>query len=294
MVTTPMPDVIRLLRPHQWVKNIFVLAPLLFTVGAATSDRLVTVILGTLLFCAMSSAVYIFNDFHDREADRAHPTKKDRPLAAGTISPALAMSICAGLAVIALAGSWFVVPAFFYVLLVYAALNLGYSMWLKHLAIVDVLVVAAGFVLRLVAGGELGDVVLTPWIIVCTGLLALFLALAKRRDDVVRAMGADHRPSLDGYNLKFIDAALTVVVAATFITYVLYTLDAQVMTRMGSDKLYFTTPFVLAGLLRYLQLTLVEERSGEPTRLVFTDRFMVVNLILWVAVFMALIHGVGA
>lgn len=286
-------DILHLLRPYQWVKNLFVLAPLVFTVGAVTGDRLLLLIMGTLLFCFMASAVYIFNDFCDRVADRAHPTKKLRPLAAKRIAAAPAIAIMAVLAALGLLGGWLVDQTFFLVLLIYAVLNLAYSLWFKHVAVVDVLLVAAGFVLRLQAGGTLVNVPLTPWIIVCTGLLALFLALAKRRDDLVRDLGVEHRPSLDGYNLKFLDAALVVIVAATFITYVLYTLDTEVISRMGSDKLYFTTPFVLAGLLRYLQLTLIDERSGDPTRLVFADRFMVITLILWMTVFMMLIYGIG-
>jgi decaprenyl-phosphate phosphoribosyltransferase len=283
---------VTLVRPHQWIKNLFVAAPLFFTPRDMSVSAVVHVVLAVACFSAASSAVYVLNDWTDREADRRHPTKCERPLAAGTVAPATAAGVAAALglaaAILALA---FLSRGFLLVLLGYVLLNLAYSFGLKRIAIVDVMVIAIGFVLRIYAGGEAVAIVPTVWIVACTLLLALFLALAKRRDDLVRGLADAHRASLAGYNQTFLDTALAVVLAALLVCYLLYTTQPDNMARLGSDKLFITAPFVIAGVLRYLQITLVEQRSGSPTRLALSDRFLVLTILGWLATFACLIYG---
>jgi len=287
-----MAPIVTLLRPHQWIKNAFVAAPLLFTPQALSWANLVDVILGVACFSAMASAIYILNDWRDRDVDRLHPTKRLRPLAAGTISPAAAATAAPVLALASAAVSLLILPRGFSIVLgLYVAQNLAYNLWLKQVSILDVLCIAIGFVLRIYAGGALIGVTPTVWIVACTLLLALFLAFAKRRDDLVLGVDDEHRLSLTGYNLPFIDASLAIVLAALVVSYLLYTTQPENMARLHSDKLFLTTPFVIAGVLRYLQVTLVEHRSGSPTRLALTDRFLLLTILGWIATFAWLIYG---
>jgi decaprenyl-phosphate phosphoribosyltransferase len=245
-----------------------------------------------LVFSALASAVYIVNDWRDRDADRRHPVKQKRPLASGQVKLGTAAVLALCLALGAIAVSLILLPrGFLEVLLGYGALNLAYTFFLKRISIVDVLVIAIGFVLRIYAGGVLINVTPTVWIVACTLLLALFLALAKRRDDLVHGLDDDHRESLSGYNLPFLDSSLGIVLAALVVCYLLYTTQPQNMARLGSDKLYLTAPFVIAGVLRYLQITLVEHRSGSPTRLAITDPFLLVSIFGWLGTFAWLIYG---
>lgn len=286
-----MPPVLKLLRPHQWVKNAFVAAPLFFTPAALSAESALAVLGGVLSFCAVSSAVYILNDYLDREADRQHPSKRKRPLASGRVSVPVAMAVMVLLLLTGLAGAAALSLGFAGIVLLYLGINLAYSLRLKQLAIVDVMLIALGFVLRVYAGGELIGVHPTVWIIACTMLLALFIALAKRRDDLVKGLDDTHRVSLSGYSKRFLDTSLAIVLAALLVSYLLYTTQPENMQRLGTDRLYLTAPFVIAGILRYLQITLVEERSGSPTAVVLTDRFMLVTVAGWVLAFGWLIYG---
>jgi 4-hydroxybenzoate polyprenyltransferase len=283
-------ELLWLLRPQQWVKNAFVAAPLAFTPAAVSIGNVFAVVAGIACFCALASAVYILNDYLDRAADRMHPLKRLRPLAAGTVSLPAAFSAMAALAAAGLGGAIALSPDFAGVLALYAGLNLAYSWRLKHVAIVDVALIAFGFVLRVQAGGVLIAVEPTSWIVIMTGLLALFLALAKRRDDLVRSLGGDHRRSLDGYSKPFLDVAVAVVLGALLVGYLIYTTDATVMARLGTERLYYTAPFVAVGILRYLQLTMVLEASGSPTRVVLTDGFLIATILGWGATFAALLY----
>lgn len=278
------------MRPHQWVKNVFVAAPLFFTPSVLSAGTVVRVMLGFFAFCLVSSAVYILNDYKDREADRQHPSKCNRPLAAGTVAPGLAMGLMAALGVGGLTLAFALSPTVAGIIATYLLLNIAYSMGLKHVAIVDVMVIALGFVFRLEAGSALIDVKNSVWIIMCAGMLALFLAIAKRRDDIVKALDTEHRKSLDGYNRRFLDISLAVVLSAVLLAYMMYTTDDLVMRRLGTDRLYLTVPFVVAGVLRYLQITFVEERSGSPTHLVLTDRFLILTILGWIGVFGVLMY----
>jgi decaprenyl-phosphate phosphoribosyltransferase len=287
-----MAPIVTLLRPHQWIKNAFVAAPLFFTPQALSWVNLVNVVLGVACFSAMASAIYILNDWHDRDVDRLHPTKRLRPLAAGTISPATAATVALVLALGSGTVSLLILPRGFSIVLgLYVAQNLAYNLRLKQVSILDVLCIAIGFVLRIYAGGALIGITPTVWIVACTLLLALFLAFAKRRDDLVLGVDDEHRLSLTGYNLPFIDASLAIVLAALVVSYLLYTTQPENMARLHSDKLFLTAPFVIAGVLRYLQVTLVEHRSGSPTRLALTDRFLLLTILGWIATFAWLIYG---
>jgi decaprenyl-phosphate phosphoribosyltransferase len=290
MVTQPS-AMLRLARPRQWVKNAFVVAPLFFSPWAVNADNVASTMIAVVVFCLLSSAVYVVNDFFDREADRLHPEKKFRPLASGEVTPGQGIALAGFLLVLAAALSAALLPGDFALFAGgYFVLNLLYSMRLKQVAILDVLIVAAGFVLRIDAGAMVIDVVPSVWISLTTGLLALFIALAKRRDDLVKTMSNTHRASLAGYNLRFVDACLAVTLGALLVCYLMYTTDAETIRRFGTDKLWLTAVFVIAGVMRYLQITLVEERSGSPTDIVVTDRFLIVAVVCWAATFAFLIY----
>ncbi len=286
-----MIPILKLIRPHQWVKNAFVAAPLFFTPKAVSPESILTVIAGFAFFCVLSSGVYVLNDFLDRDADRQHPTKRNRPLAAGTVSVPVAMVLMVVLIAAGLIGAWLLDAAFAGIALAYFIVNLCYSTFLKRASIIDVMLIALGFVLRVYAGGALIGVEPSVWIISCTMLLALFIALAKRRDDLVKGLDNSHRVSLAGYSKRFLDTSLAVVLAALLVSYLLYTTQPENRAHFGTDHLYLTAPFVIAGVLRYLQITLVEERSGTPTRVVLTDPFLRYAVLGWLVTFAVLIYG---
>lgn len=288
---TSLSALIRLARPRQWVKNAFVVAPLFFTPEAIRAGNLVQVALAVAIFCLLASAIYAFNDWCDREADRQHPKKRTRPIASGEVSPAegLAFSLVL-LALAAILTAVFMPRAFATYAGLYAISSTAYSLWLKHISVLDVMLVAIGFVLRVDAGSAAISVAPTVWIVICTFLLALFMALAKRRDDLAKDLADTHRPALAGYNLRFVDSALSVVLAALLVSYLIYTTNEGVIQRYHTDQLYLTAPFVAAGVLRYLQIALVEERSGSPTDIALTDRFLILCVLGWIATFACLIY----
>ena len=285
-----LPPIIRLLRPKQWIKNGFVAAPLFFTPDKVNAASVLDVFTGFAVFCMVASAVYCLNDLRDAEADRNHPVKKDRPIASGAISPATAMVLMALLLAGGAALSVVQVPMILWVIVAYFTTNIAYTLYLKQIAILDVLIVAFGFVLRVEAGALIIDATPSAWILIVTGLLALFIALAKRRDDIVRNLDAEHRKSLDGYTLPFVDGSLMAVLSTLLVSYLIFTTDQAVMTRLNSEQLYFTGPFVIAGVLRYLQLTVVYERSGSPTDLVYRDSGLQISVVGWLATFIWLLY----
>ncbi len=285
-----LPPIIRLLRPKQWIKNGFVAAPLFFTPDKVTTASLLDVLVGFAVLCMVASAVYCLNDLRDAEGDRNHPVKKDRPIASGAISPAAAMVLMVLLLAGGVALAAWRIPVILWVVGAYFAINIAYTVRLKQIAILDVLIVAFGFVLRVEAGALIVDIEPSAWILIVTGLLALFIALAKRRDDIVRDLDADHRKSLGGYTLPFLDGCLMAVLSTLLVSYLIFTTDQAVMARLGSEKLYFTGPFVIAGVLRYLQLTIVYERSGSPTDLVYRDPGLQLSVAGWLATFIWLLY----
>jgi len=245
-----------------------------------------------VVFSMAASAVYVFNDSLDIEEDRNHPLKKNRPLAAGTLNRRFAAVLIPLFALPSLAASWLLNPSLFGLVLLYMVMNAAYGWKLKHIPIVDITVIASGFVIRVVVGAVVTGTAIYMWILIMTFLLALFLALAKRRDDVILFVAADRksRKTIDGYNLAFIDSAMMIMAAVTIVAYILYTVSPDVMMKFGTDKLYTTTLFVILGILRYMQITLVENRSGSPTEVLLRDGFLQLAILGWLATFALLIY----
>jgi 4-hydroxybenzoate polyprenyltransferase len=282
----------KLMRLHQAIKNLFIFMPLFFAGLIMKMPLLHMALMAFVAFTCVASAVYIFNDFRDIEEDKLHPKKKFRPLASGEVSEKLAITIMIVLLLIG-GGIMFVTSVLgFKILLAYVVMNFAYSMALKKMAIIDVCIIATGFVLRLFIGSAVTNVPLSMWIVVMTFLLALFIALAKRRDDVLiyEKTGKQMRAAIKGYNLKFLDASLVIIAAVTIVAYLLYTVSPEITERLGNHYLYISTVFVIMGLLRYLQITFVENNSGSPIRLVFSDRFLQIVIAMWLVFFIKVIY----
>ncbi len=282
----------RLLRCDQWIKNLFVLAPAFF--GGVLLDSLLWggLVVAFLAFSLLSSSIYIVNDIVDQARDRLHPKKRLRPIAFGAVSIPVAWTTTALLLIIAVALPLAFLPRALWcqtlgIMGGYWLLNVCYSYWLKQIAVVDVVSIAVGFVLRVLLGGIVAGVVVSEWLVVMTLLLSLFLALAKRRDDYLlyERSGVAMRQAIKGYNRPFLDHTLTMIVGVLLICYLLYTLSAEVHEEPGGDYLYLTALPVLVGLLRYLQITLVEERSGSPTQIVYRDAIIGICVVVWGVLF---------
>jgi len=274
----------RSLRVRQWTKNSVILAALLFSRHVQDPERVARAGIAFGVFCLLSSAVYLLNDVFDLANDRMHPTKRLRPIAAGEVPPALAVVVGAGLGAGSLVPAFLIAPAFAAIGGVYLAANLMYSAWLKKVVIVDVMIISMGFVLRAVAGGVAIDVKVSPWLILCTILLSLFLALCKRRQELALLEDATgHRGILKEYSIAFLDQMIAIVTAATLVTYSAYTLSPDVQLKVGSDRLYLTVPFVIYGIFRYLYLVHKKEMGGSPTEALFSDRPLMINIVLWAA-----------
>ncbi len=286
-----MKDYIKLLRVKHWVKNSFILLPLFFAGGFLTTNKWIDLLAGILAFSFMASSVYILNDFKDIENDRQHPTKAKRPLASGKISVKSAFLMFTLLIISGLVIAWFCSKLFFIICLVYLFINLLYSFGLKSVAILDVMIVAVGFNLRLKAGGVLADVPLSTWINIMVFLLALFMAVGKRRDDILikESSGLVMRKSLSGYNMAFLNAWLGILSAITLVAYLMYTMS-DVTYRMGTHRLYYTGIFVIAGLMRYLQLVYIDNKTASPIKILYTDRFLQIVLLMWVISYFVIIY----
>lgn len=283
---------IKLARPHQYLKNAFVFLPLFFGYKFSGSSALVNTIWAFVGFSLAASCVYVINDLKDIKEDLAHPKKKSRPLPKGEVTKSEAIFFSLGLGAGAvLVGTALLPRTFLAVLLAYLAINLGYSFGLKHKAIVDVVAVATGFVLRVFAGGVAAAIWPSHWLVLMTFLLALFLALAKRRDDLLLAAYSNNlRRSLDGYSLEFVSNSMMVMAAVTIVSYILYTLSPEVAAKHGTKNLYLTTFWVIIGLMRYLQITFVFEKSGSPTEVLLKDLFLQAVIVLWLFTFFMIIH----
>jgi len=273
------------LRPLQWIKNGALLVAPLFAQQLTHLARLAPALLGIAAFSALASAVYLANDLVDRESDRLHPEKRRRPIAAGQVSPALAVAASLALALGGLGLSAAIGRRFVAVALAYLVLQALYTSVLKQLVIVDVFAVAAGFVLRVVAGAEAVAVPISNWLYLCTLLLSLFLALAKRRAELT-LLGDDapgHRRILTEYTTSMVDQLVTVVSACTLLAYALYTVSPETTSKFGTDRLKFTVPFVLFGLFRYIYLVHRRGAGGQPEQVILTDRPMQLNLAAYLA-----------
>jgi decaprenyl-phosphate phosphoribosyltransferase len=287
-----MRDIFILMRPRQWIKNLFIFLPPFFGLQFNNLHLLADAGLIFVFFSLVASATYIFNDYHDRKEDRRHPQKKSRPLAAGRVTATSALSGSILLAVIGLMGAAYLEISLLYMSLLYLVLNVAYTVKLKHVPLLDIAIIAFGFVIRIHLGAAVMGSRLFPWMIVMTFLLALLLAMGKRRDDVLLFLnsGERARKAIDGYSLPFIDSGMVVLAAVTIVSYIMYTMSPEIMAKFKTGYLYLTTVFVILGILRYLQILMVEQRSADPVEILWGDSFIQVALIGWITLFGLLIY----
>jgi 4-hydroxybenzoate polyprenyltransferase len=271
------------MRPKQWIKNTVVFAALIFSQKLFDHHALLMSFLAFFLFCLIAGSVYLLNDVIDKEGDKRHPFKKLRPVASGSLSTATAITCAALLAIVSLGVAILVDGWFGVILATYYGINLAYSRYLKHLVIIDVMVIALGFVLRAVGGAVIINVEISPWLIICTTLLALFLGFGKRRHELVtmNEEAHNHRPILSEYSPYFLDQMISVLTASTVVAYALYTMSADVQTKLHTSHLNLTIPFVLYGIFRYLYLIHQKKSGGNPTSVLFTDKPLLINIVLW-------------
>ena len=282
--------IIKMMRPKHWVKNIFVFAPMFFS-ATISIDTLAITVFVFIAFSLIASSVYIFNDIFDRENDRQHPVKRFRPLPSGELEVPFAAVVSALLFSASFSFSFTINKDIAYLIMLYAIINILYSIWLKHIVIIDVFCVASGFVLRILAGAIAANVRASPWILICTLLLALFMALGKRRHELILLEGesTNHRIVLGEYTPYFVDQLIAVITPLTVISYVLYTLDHKTIEQFGSDYLFVTAGFVMLGVFRYLYIIHKRDLAGSPVELIFRDRPFLVIIFVWmVSVFLAI------
>jgi len=285
--------VVRALRAYQWPKNLFVLAALIFAQQLHLPAQVCRGIVAFAVFCAASSAMYLFNDMIDIDNDRAHPEKRHRPLASGAMTFGTAIALAGMLTLGALVVAWLLSGQFLAITLLYIVLTVLYTLVLKNLVIIDVLAVAAGFVVRAMAGAIALSVTFSNWLVVCTLFLALFLALSKRRHEVglLQDDKAAHRAVLEHYSIPYLDHLIVIVTAATVITYTIYTCSPDVVDRLGTDKLYLTLPFVIYGLFRYFLLVHYEDGGGDPTQTLVKDWPLGLTILLYGLTCVGIIYG---
>ena len=291
-----MKNFISLMRPWQWAKNLFLFAPLFFSGRFLETNLFIAACVAFFAYCLAASAIYCFNDIHDCESDRLHPRKRSRPVASGKISVcsayalALGLMLCSAWVLLYFSGTqrWMLCGCIFFYLL----LNVGYCIYLKRKTLIDVFIIAFGFVLRLLTGSVATGISLSHWLLLMTFLLALFLALAKRRDDVViyEDTGVRMRHNIERYNLSFMNQSIAVVAAVNVVCYILYCVSPEVTERVGNNYLYFTSLFVLLGMLRYMQLTTVDVCSGSPTYVLMHDRFIQCCILGWGILFAVILY----
>jgi len=271
---------------------LFLYIPLFFGGEIFNVEKLIQVTFGFIAFSFVASSIYIINDYRDREDDRKHPVKCKRPLAARTVSPTAALVLCGLLLLIGFALSWKIRDKFTFVLGIYFLVNLSYSLGLKAIAILDIILLALGFVLRIKGGSVISFVPLSEWIIIMVFLLAIFMALGKRRDDVLLKLssGTDMRKSIKGYNLELLNTLLALVCAVIVVAYLMYTMAPQTIQHVGTSRLYYTCIFVFAGIFRYLSIIYISTDSGSPTKILYKDRFIQITLLLWIASYILLLY----
>ncbi len=290
-----MKNLIRLIRPHQWIKNLVVLLPVFFGGALLQPEAVYAALVTVLSFSFAASSIYCLNDIVDVEDDRRHPVKCHRPMASGAITVVqgyLLMALMFALSMVStlLLSSHQTETAS--VILFYWLLNIAYCLRLKRYAIIDVCIVAFGFVLRILTGGYATDIRLSRWIVLMTFLLMLFLSFAKRRDDVVRMNETGHAPRQNTirYNLTFINQSITITASVTLVCYIMYTVSPETIQNFHTDYLYLTSVFVLVGLLRYIQISVVDKKSGDPTKVMLHDRFMQCTVLAFGLAFLFIIY----
>lgn len=287
-----MRPLLRSLRPNQWIKSVFVLAPLVFSAHLLDGRYLSRSGAAFALFCLMSSAVYLLNDIRDVESDRRHPEKRHRPIASGLLSLGAASAAAIVIALAALPLAFLLSISFGWVLLAYGLMNVAYSLYLKHVVILDVMIVASGYLLRAIAGALVINVEISSWLILCTVLLALFMGFVKRRQELIllESGAAEHRRILDEYTPRFLDQMIAVVTAGALVSYALYTMSPDVAQKLGTPHLNLTIPFVIYGLLRYLYLVYARNQGGNPSSTILGDPSLLINGGLWFLAVFALLY----
>ena len=280
MVTT----LLRAMRPSQWTKNFFLFAGLVFSQHVFHGPFFFKTVLAFFAFCLLTSGVYIMNDVIDVKEDRLHPTKRTRPIASGRLTIARALSTACLLVVVSMVLSFILDFDFGMTALIYLLLMVFYSLLFKRVEILDVLVISSGFILRVVAGTLLIGVTISSWLLTCTIFLSLFLALGKRRHELglVQSGMEGHRSVLQKYNLPFLDQLIAVAAASTLLSYALYSMSESTVEKFGSENLKFTIPFVVYGLFRYMYLIYIRKGGGNPGKDLFSDRALLIDVILWV------------
>ena len=283
---------ITLIRPQQWAKNVLIFLPAFFGGAIFIDNNLYKLLLGFVAFSLVASSIYILNDYKDIEADKIHPKKKTRPLASGKVQPGIALGLMVLLIASGLFLAFTVNIKFFYLLAFYLVVNIGYCFGLKNIALLDIFIVASGFLIRAVSGGLIISLHISQWLVIMVFFGALFLALAKRRDDILMYInsGKVMRKSVRSYNLDFINSCLTMFSGVIIVAYLMYTISPEITSRMNSHHIYYTTIFVIAGIMRYLQITLVEANSGSPTKILYSDKFIILTIIGWLASFYVIIY----
>lgn len=284
----------RIFRAHQWVKNFFIFFPLFFSGNFFVADKLLETFQAAILFSLLTSSIYIINDILDIKSDQLHEVKKKRPIANGDVSIKNALIISLILFSVAVLCVYaFFSLSLFITFIIYWLVNLLYSFKLKTIPIVDVLIIALGFIIRIVIGGLISEVILSHWLIIMTFLLSLFLALAKRRDDLVikESTGNSMRKSLEGYSIEFINLSMVMLSSIIIVSYIMYSISEEVTSRVETPFFYVTGFFVVLGVLRYMQITFVENRSGSPTKILLTDPITIISIVLWAATIFYFIYG---
>lgn len=296
--TKKLYNYIVLLRPQQWIKNFFIFIPLFFSGHLWDLDYLLPTFMMFIAYSFAASGIYCFNDIYDAEVDKLHPDKCKRPIASGVVRKGegyLMMVLCFGLSFLFIInnlnnGNIRLVSCG--VIAFYILMNIAYCIRLKHIAIVDVFIIAVGFVLRIIAGGVCTGIYLSHWIVLMVFLLALFLAFAKRRDDVVmyEETGSLMRRNIERYNLTFMNQVIGIEASIMMVCYIMYTVSPEVIERFQNKYIYMTSVFVLAGVIRYLQITIVDVKSGSPTKVLLKDRFIQICILSWIAAFLLIIY----
>lgn len=284
---------IQLIRPKDWAKNLFLFVPLFFSGEFFNTEKLLQLAVGFVCFSLVASCIYIMNDYRDIDDDKKHPIKKFRPLASEAVNKSTAVIIAILFLIIGFGAAWFLRDKFMFILGIYFLLNVCYSFGLKNIPILDIFIIAIGFVLRIKGGSVISLIPLSEWIVIMVFLLALFLAFAKRRDDVLLKLssGDDMRKSVKGYNLEFINNAISLICAVIIVAYFMYTMAPETKERLQTYRLYYTCLFVMAGIFRYLQLVFVQQNSQSPTKILYKDRFIQVTILLWVLSFYVILYA---
>ncbi|MES1217300.1 MAG: decaprenyl-phosphate phosphoribosyltransferase [Bacteroidota bacterium] len=284
----------KLLRIKDWAKNLFMFLPSFFAGEIFNLTKIELLILGFLSFSFFASCIYIINDYNDIEDDKKHPEKSKRPFPSGAIKKTMALPLCFLLLVAGSILGYFADPSlkFLFITGIYFTLNFAYSFGLKNIAVLDVLILSSGFVLRVKGGAAITDIPASHWLVIMTFLLALFMAVAKRRDDLLlkQSTGREMRKSINGYSVEFLNTMSGLLGAIIIVDYFMYTIDTETLNRLGTTRLYYTGLFVIAGIMRYLQITIVDQKSGSPTKILYKDRFIQVTLLLWALAFYFVIY----